>query len=228
MSSSSSSTHDTEKVLIEAAGHIFSRKGFHATTVREITKKAGVNLAAVNYHFRDKNELYIRVFKHAHQAAARTAEADFAGAPRERLRAFIHAFLGYLLDPQRPEWQGRLIALEMAQPSQALDRLAKESFQPVKKRLARIVRAFFGAGVSESMVRRACFSIIGQCLFYIYCREMIARLFPQERHPQRDINALADHIFNFSLAGLAAVRSGKKKRRPIKHPPTKAQRKKSS
>jgi AcrR family transcriptional regulator len=196
----------TPELILEAAGPIFARHGFHATTVRQITHAAGVNIAAINYHFRDKQELYVNVLKKAHQAAARTAEADFAGTSRERLRAFIRTFLSYLLDPKRPEWHGELIAREMSQPTQALDRLVEESILPVKKRIYGIVKELAGPGVLEASLRMACFSVIGQCLYYVHCREMIARLFPQGKRSTRDIAALAEHIFRFSEAGLKTLR----------------------
>jgi AcrR family transcriptional regulator len=199
----------TREVLLATAGRIFARNGYHATTVRQITREAGANLAAVNYHFRDKHELYVCVLKKAHHAAARMKEADFSGTPRQQLRTFIRTFLDYLLDPQRPEWQGRLIARELMEPTRALDRLVAESIQPVRKQIEGIVRGLLGPGVPETRRRMACFSILGQCLYYVHSREMIARLFPQDRDIHRDVETLTEHIFQFSLAGLAALRPGK-------------------
>jgi AcrR family transcriptional regulator len=210
---------ETPGLILEAAGRIFAQDGFHATTVRRITREAGVNIAAVNYHFHDKQELYFRALKLAYQAAARTAGADVAGAPEKRLRAFVQGFLSYLLDPNRPAWQGRLIAREIAEPSPALDRLVQESVLPVKKRLAGIVRELLGSRASHAQVHLGCCSVIGQCLFYLHCREMITRLFPEQGRTPHDVDALADHIFRFSVAGLAALRrqstSGTKKSRPL-------------
>ena len=198
----------TSQHILDAAGPIFAKKGFHATTVREITREAKVNVAAVNYHFRDKQELYVKVcLSMAHQAAGATkiAQADFTGTPEQQLRIFIGAFLGYLLDPERPEWQGRLIAREMAEPTRALDRLVEESILPVKKQLHGIVHELLGPGVPEARVHLACLSVIGQCLHYVHCRQMIGRLFPSNRQVHRDVDTLANHIFEFSLAGLAGI-----------------------
>ena len=205
---------ETSELILNAAGRIFAQIGFHATTVRQITREAGVNLAAINYHFRNKNELYVSVLKRAYQAAANTAEADHAGTPRQRLRTFIRMFLAYLLDPQRPEWQGSLIAREMAQPTRALDRLVAESIVPVKRRLVGIVRELLGPGVPETRINLSCASIIGQCLHYAHCREMISRLFPKERPVYRDVETLTDHIFEFSLAGLNALKGREKSTPP--------------
>jgi len=208
---------DTRELILNVAGPIFAENGFHATTVRQITRKAGVNLAAVNYYFRDKQELYVSVLKRAYQAAAHTTQADYAGPPRQQLRTFIHTFLTYLLDPKRPEWQGSLIVREMGQPTQALDRLVAESISPVRLRIVRIVRELLGPGVSEKQVNLSCASIIGQCLHYVHCREMISRLLPDGDRLCRDVETLADYIFNFSLAGLKGMKSCEKPATPQRH-----------
>ena len=53
---------DTAKAILNAAEELFSEKGFAETSLRNITTKAGVNLAAVNYHFGSKKELIQAVF----------------------------------------------------------------------------------------------------------------------------------------------------------------------
>ena len=47
----------TQKKILDAAEALFAQEGFHSTSLRMLTKKAGVNLAAVNYHFGSKEEL---------------------------------------------------------------------------------------------------------------------------------------------------------------------------
>jgi AcrR family transcriptional regulator len=51
------SQKDTKKRILDAAERLFAREGFHSTSLRMLTKEAGVNLAAVNYHFGSKEEL---------------------------------------------------------------------------------------------------------------------------------------------------------------------------
>ncbi len=52
---------DTKQIIIEAAEELFAADGYHNTSLRSITQKAAVNLAAVNYHFGSKEELVIEV-----------------------------------------------------------------------------------------------------------------------------------------------------------------------
>ena len=47
----------TKNKILDAAEQLFADKGFNGTSLREITGAAGVNLAAVNYHFGSKKEL---------------------------------------------------------------------------------------------------------------------------------------------------------------------------
>jgi AcrR family transcriptional regulator len=53
-----SSTHETKEQIITVAERLFADKGFAGTTLRNVVSEAGVNLAAVNYHFGSKEELF--------------------------------------------------------------------------------------------------------------------------------------------------------------------------
>jgi AcrR family transcriptional regulator len=54
---------DTRQRILCAAEELFMRHGYAATSLRAITAKAGVNLAAVNYHFRSKDALICEIFE---------------------------------------------------------------------------------------------------------------------------------------------------------------------
>ena len=54
-------SQQTRNQIIRAAEVLFARKGYAATSVREITEAAGVNIAAVNYHFGSKENLLIEI-----------------------------------------------------------------------------------------------------------------------------------------------------------------------
>src|SRR4030095_12192205 len=60
---------ETRQRLLEAAGEVFAARGFRAATVREICQRAQANLAAVNYHFGDKERLYAAVLQYTFHCA---------------------------------------------------------------------------------------------------------------------------------------------------------------
>src|SRR4051794_5761527 len=91
---------ETRERLLDAAGAVFAEKGFKAATVRDICHKVGVNLAAVNYHFRDKENLYVEAVKLAHCNRAFNPPAWPPGTPpADKLRHFVKQMLTTLLDP---------------------------------------------------------------------------------------------------------------------------------
>lgn len=55
------SENETKTRILEVATELFARHGFEGASIREIAREAGVNLAAVNYHFQNKQNLYYKV-----------------------------------------------------------------------------------------------------------------------------------------------------------------------
>jgi len=201
----------TRQRLLEAAGEVFAEHGRRGATVRDICKRAGANIAAVNYHFGGKDELYAAAVNYAHDCAKRyPVEAGLPAdpTPQQRLRGFVRAFLLGLLEEGKPAWHGKLMAREMAEPSPVLEQIAAEGVRPRFMMLMGILRSIVGPDVSDAMLRRCERSIVGQMLFYHFARPMLVRLFPDERFDASAVDALADHILAFSLNGLTGIAAG--------------------
>src|SRR5580693_1138195 len=109
-----SSEQETRQRLLEAGGEVFAAKGFKAATVREICRKAGANVASVNYHFGDKEKLYVEVLRFSHACAIDRHPPTFGvndtSHPEDRLRAFIVSFVHRMFDTGRPAWHGKLMS----------------------------------------------------------------------------------------------------------------------
>ena len=61
--SNNEKVEDTRERILDEAEILFAGQGYHAVSVREITSAAQCNLAAVNYHFGNKHNLYLEVFR---------------------------------------------------------------------------------------------------------------------------------------------------------------------
>src|SRR6266436_4911187 len=203
-----SSEENTRDKILNAAGEVFAEQGFAGATIRAITQRAGVNVAAVNYHFRDKAELYDRLIFDA-CCARRVADEVMAQqieAPEEKLRSIIFHWPEYMLDPDRPEWQRLLMAREMGNPTTALDALVENNIRPLRDECLRpTLRKLTEDRFDEKRLRYISASIMGQCHYYLQSRPVLDRLYPDFEIGKAEINDIADHITEFSLAAVTEM-----------------------
>ena len=199
---------DTRQRLVEAAGEVFASQGFRSATVRDICQRAGANVAAVNYHFGDKEKLYLEVLRYAHTCAFTKYPPDMglkAGATaKQRLHAFVRSFLFRVLDTGRPAWHGKLMMREISDPTGALDVIVKDGIRPHFAALSGVVSELLGPKLAADpeRVRFAAWSVVGQCIFYFFARPVILYLHPAQGYGPDDIEAMARHVTDFSLAAL--------------------------
>ncbi len=198
----------TRQRLLEAAGQEFAERGFRQATVRDICRRADANVAAVNYHFGDKEKLYAAAVHYAHLCATRHdvvgAVAEAKDLPAEqRLRAFVRTFLVGILDTGRPAWHAKLMAREIAEPTEVLNEIAQQTVRPRLAALSGIIREIIGQDAPQQLVVNCARSVVGQILFYHFARPMLVRVFPNEPLDATRLDELSDHIASFTLSGLA-------------------------
>jgi len=202
----------TRDALLDAAAAVFAEVGFQSATIRDICQRAGANIAAVNYHFGDKQALYTEVLKRSHLLALAKYPPDLGLAPdatpEQRLHAFVRSFLLRIFDQGPHSCHGRLMAREMVEPTAALDTLANDVIRPMAERLRGILRELLGPKVREPQLSLCAMSVVSQVTFYHNCRHMIARVMPGIALDERSVDQLAAHITAFSLAGLHGYRAG--------------------
>jgi AcrR family transcriptional regulator len=216
MKDSSKKHDDTKSRLINAAGEVFAQNGFRSATVREICSRADAHLGAMNYHFRDKIGLYAAVLEHSQQLASKKYPLELGlreGAlPEEKLRAFIRSFLLRLLGEGFPAWHGKLMAREIADPTDALDQVLQSSVRPLYSYMVGILCELLGEGKpaegeESEEVFLSVMGIVGQCLHHFTGKRVVAAIRPKSFDPA-DIERIADHITRFSLAGIRGLRAG--------------------
>ena len=135
---------DTKTLILDAAEHAFADLGFDAASLRHIISVAGVNLAAVHYHFGSKEALIAAVFSRRlgplNQERLRLLDEIEAAHPKDLpVEKVLEALVGPALRLARDPAKGgpvvmRLFGRTIAEPSEYLQRLLNDQFGDVVKR----------------------------------------------------------------------------------------------
>lgn len=207
ITSSVSTSQATRAKLLEAAVEVFAEKGYRDATLREICRRAGANNAAINYHFRDKEHLYLAVIEFIVQDVWAHMPYSAAGpsAPAEvRFGRFVHGFLQDLVKDRSPK-RIMLITREFVEPTRGLDLVAERIAEPLLEELQSILRELIGPSATEEEVFDCAVSVFGQCNEYLRGQAILRRLGPYKVLDEPGVERLAEHITRFSLAGIRAI-----------------------
>jgi AcrR family transcriptional regulator len=125
---------DTKSRILDAAEKLFGTKGFEATSLRDITAEAQVNLAAVNYHFQSKDSLIDAVIaRRIEPVNRRRFEMLDDVGPSPTLEQVLRAFLAPLLE-LKTEAVVPLMGRIMSDPHQFVEKVYKKHLQHVADR----------------------------------------------------------------------------------------------
>ena len=198
----------TRERILEAATALFAEQDFRRVTVRAICRAAGVNVAAVNYHFGDKAALYREVVQSALDAMRGTTDESRrlgeGRPPEEQLAIFVRTFVRRLLEAGErghPRIH-RLFQRETTEPSVHLERIVTEGVRPRIEYLSGVVSRIIGCAPDDPRVRRCILSVQAQA--FAVTPNPIARRLGFAPTPA-DADGLAAHITRFSLAGIREI-----------------------
>ena len=200
----------TRDKLLEAAGRAFAERGYSSATVRDICKQAGANVAAVNYYFQDKLALYTEVLDQVARAIPHDrmrAALDQKASPEDILRDFIRARLRGLHGQKLPDWHFQIAAREFAQPAPAMSRGIDKVMRPIYERVLGVVGKIISRSPDHEQTRLCTHSIMGQILLYVLAGPVLLRLWPEMKMTPEQLDRIADHIADFSLAYLRQMGS---------------------
>jgi AcrR family transcriptional regulator len=193
--------------LLQVAMALFAERGFEKTTMAAISEQAEANIAAVNYHFGDKQALYLAALRAAFAQANTSFPvvlAEEGVSPEQRLRHYIAAQISQIFSAADAGYLCRMLAKEFAEPTFAIDMIFSELISQNQAQMWNIVSSILGPKVPEQQVHLAMVSVVAQFQFYNFTRlirEMGAT--PELCLPNPE--TIAEHIYQFSLAGLMGM-----------------------
>jgi len=206
--------HETRTRILDAAEELFMLHGFEATSMRQLTAKAGANLAAVNYHFGSKDALIEAVFRRRLDLmnVARIAELDRmekeAGSraltPQQIIGAFVGASLRMIEDASGGGRNFiRLLGRSYSDPQKHIRSLIGQLYAPAMERFKAAFERALPQMPRDELVWRMhfMFGTLAYTLAATDTVQLIAGCKPEDRYDSRLLEA---RLTAFLQAGLLA------------------------
>ena len=165
-------------------------------------------MGAVNYHFGSKRQLYAQVLRLAKLPLEppRSGGRSAPHSSEDRLFGFISFFLESTLGRDAPTWPGRVLANELANPTDLLDELIQEAIEPHFSRLRSLIGDILGPGADRQTIDDHAFGVVSQVVFYRRSRPIIEQL-AHRKYGADDTQRLARHVFDSVHAALESERA---------------------
>lgn len=135
---------DTKDRILDAAEELFADNGITGTSLRVVTRTAGVNLAAIHYHFGSKERLCQEVFARRigpvnRERLRRLDEVEATTTAAPTVEAVVRAFLDPVLQlkrdlQSRQEILLRLIGRFYTEPAELVQAIVREQFETTGRR----------------------------------------------------------------------------------------------
>jgi len=176
---------ETRAQLIDAALDVFNELGFEGASTRAIAKKAGVNLAAIVYHFGSKQALHVAVAQYITERIAANigpafalaaAHADALASPdaaREAILRVVDIFIDVILGKAEAARWARFILREQMHPTAAFEVL----YQFIGGALAMIAKVVATAldRPESAETRLHVFALLGEVLYFRVAQPVVLR-----------------------------------------------------
>jgi AcrR family transcriptional regulator len=203
--------HETRTRILDAAEELFMQHGFEGTSMRHLTSRAGVNLAAVNYHFGSKDALIEAVFRRRLDPmnAERIAELERLEStstlsPEAIIRAFLRPSLRLIEDAKGGSRNFiRLLGRTYTEPTKSVRALIGQMYAPAMERYKGALERALPQMPHEELVWRMhfMFGTLAYTLAATDTVQLIAGCKPEDRY---DARLLEERLAAFLAAGLNA------------------------
>jgi AcrR family transcriptional regulator len=192
----------TKTRILDAAEKLFGQNGFDATSLRDITTEAQVNLAAVNYHFQSKESLIDAVIiRRIEPVSRRRMEMLDVAGPSPSLEQVIEAFVSPVLEADVLR-AVPMIGRVFADPTQFAVRILGEHLAPVRRRFDEAFSAALPGLPAEERFWRVHF-MAGAMTHLLAFWEVLPRMTPLAIEPLNRQQAVS-RLVRFLAAGFRA------------------------
>ncbi|MGH9645480.1 MAG: TetR/AcrR family transcriptional regulator [Bryobacteraceae bacterium] len=196
---------DTKVRILDAAEKLFGMNGFEATSLRDITSAADVNLAAINYHFHTKDSLIDAIVaRRIEPVNKRRFELLEAAGPNPAVEQILTAFMAPVMQV-KVDAVVPLIGRILSNPELFVERVFHKHLAPVSQRFVEALSKALPELPPSEILWRLHFSV------GVLTHTMLwGRIFPKITNGVCDISdrgALVDRTVRFVAAGFRAPAS---------------------
>ena len=207
--------HDISKgeraraLLLSEATSIFAEKGYAKASTREICAAAGLNVAAIHYHFGGKEGLYRAVLLGPIQAIG--SEVAGFDDPALPLALALHRLLGAFVGDDGAQSPGadesvRLYLREMLEPTPVFAAAAAQHIGPVHEAITRLLARHIGIATPDEDVHRLVFGLLAMAHDYCMSREFMRAVAPQLLDGADALQRARDRLVDWGVALVAHER----------------------
>jgi AcrR family transcriptional regulator len=199
---------DTRALLLKHAEALFLAHGFEGVSIRQITEASDANVAAVNYHFNGKTNLYREVLAQRLEGITlekltllkNLDEQRPAATIEQILHSYIYSYFDAHFSSPDSDRLLQIIYREMAPDAVAGDLVAERLVIPIQQAFQKIIMKTC-PDLNGDHISRCISSITGQVLHFIRAREVLKGIRSEEQN-QTFIEDTVQHITQFSLRGI--------------------------
>lgn len=193
---------DTRLRILDAALSLFSQGGYDKVSVRDIAQQAGVNVAAISYHFGGKPALYRAAM--VEPLGSASDDIPFFDQPDFSLQESLRGLYTCLLQPfaqdARAQQCIRLHLREMLDPTGLWNEQVQNDFRPAHEALMRVLQRHVGVTHPDDRLVRLCLSVSGLALHLYISRDVLEALRPGLLDAPEAVEAWRDQLVDLATA----------------------------
>ena len=214
---------DARQALIDAAIELFGEQGFKATSTRMLVDRAGVNISAIPYYFRNKEGVYIGMVEYItgqiHTelsesfASIRTVLVDHRITKQEAgvylvktMQVLAHLFIKH---KQARSW-GMIVLREQFKPTDAYDILYERIVRPLHEVLTTLGATLTDTLLSDDDTIMRAHMLLGQVLIFLSGREALLRRLGVETLDEAHAEKISDLLCRQAFCCLGVRPGGSK------------------
>jgi len=208
----------TRARILDAALDLFGERGPTGTTVRDIAKRAKVNVAAISYHFGGKDELYRAVATHVtgliHGRVAASAGPYLATLPADpaaaekALEVLLETIVDVIVGPEEMRRVARFILREQMQPTEAFE-IVYGTLSRLHLAACRFLGMAAGVDPESAKTKMRVFLLVGQVIFLRVAEAAVRRRLDRGAYDDAFLDAVKALVRENARAAVAAARKDK-------------------